>query len=291
MRNKAPTRRIAWGYALLIGLALMQQLMIYLKVYMDQSYTTGDMIFSIVSLGALVFGLFLPVGVSVVAGFVYLVFYFVWLVTYADANVLVFSWWLLIPANVAVAAFIKVSLLRSARVVERLQDMQDRNPEIDLDTTLGNKGALADTLIKHSNLARRYSERYGFSIAMFKIEFLPLVMESLGSVRYAQFLLEISGTIQKQIRYEDYKFFVDRGRFVIICPMVNVEYLPLLTQRIKKAIMDLHIIGKKGNELQTVIRSGALVFQKEQFSKYEDIDAVIAALERNTETDLIGEYI
>ncbi|WP_413406798.1 diguanylate cyclase domain-containing protein [Paenibacillus amylolyticus] len=291
MRNKAPTRRIAWGYALLIGLALMQQLMIYLKVYMDQSYTTGDMFFSIVSLGALVFGLFLPVGVSVVTGFVYLVSYFVWLVTYADANVLVFSWWLLIPANVAVAAFIKASLLRSARVVERLQDMQDRNPEIDLDTTLGNKGALADTLIKHSNLARRYSEKYGFSIAMFKIEFLPLVMESLGSVRYAQFLLEISGTIQKQIRYEDYKFFVDRGRFVIICPMVNVEYLPLLTQRIKKAIMDIHIIDKKGNELQTVIRSGALVFQKEQFSKYEDIDAVIAALERNTETDLIGEYI
>lgn len=55
--------------------------------------------------------------------------------------------------------------------------------------------------------------------------------------------------------------------------------------------MDLQIIDKKGNELQTVIRSGALVFQKEQFSKYEDIDAVIAALERNTETDLIGEYI
>lgn len=291
MKNKAPTRRIAWGYALLIGLALMQQLLIYLKVYMDQSYTAGDMIFSIVSLGALVFGLLLPVGVSVVTGFVYLVSYFVWLVTYADANVLVFSWWLLIPANVAVAAFIKASLLRSARVVERLQDMQDRNPEIDLDTSLGNKGALADTLIKHSNLARRYSEKYGFSIAMFKIEFLPLVMESLGSVRYAQFLLEISGTIQKQIRYEDYKFFVDRGRFVIICPLVNVEYLPLLTQRIKKAIMDLHVIDKKGNELQTVIRSGALVFQKEQFSKYDDIDAVIAALERNTETDLIGEYI
>jgi GGDEF domain-containing protein len=291
MRNKAPTRRIAWGYGLLIALAVIQLLLIYLKIHMNQSYTTGDVILSIVSLGVLVFGLLLPVGVSVVVGFVYLVSYFVWLVTYADANVLVFSWWLLIPANLAVAAFIKASLLRSARVVERLQDMQDRNPEIDLDTNLGNKGALADTLIKHSNLARRYSEKYGFSIAMFKLEFLPLVMESLGSVRYAQFLLEISGTIQKQIRYEDYKFFVDRGRFVILCPMANVEYLPVLTQRIKKAIMDLHMIDKKGNELQTVIRSGALVFQKEQFSKYEDIDAVIAALERNTETDLIGEYI
>lgn len=55
--------------------------------------------------------------------------------------------------------------------------------------------------------------------------------------------------------------------------------------------MDLEVLDKRGNELQTVIKSGALVFQKEQFSKYDNIDAVLAALERNTETDLIGEYI
>ncbi|MDQ0173271.1 diguanylate cyclase domain-containing protein [Paenibacillus tundrae] len=291
MRNKAPIRRIGWGYASLIGLAVIQQLVVYLKIYMNQSYTTLDVIFSVVSLAALVLGFILPVGVSVVVIFVYLVSYFVWLVTYADVNVLTFSWWLLIPANVAVAAFIKASLVRSARIMDRLQEMQDRNPEIDLDTSLGNKEALTDTVIKQSNLAKRYSEQYGFSMAMFKIEFLPLVMESLGSVRYAQFLLELSNTIQKQIRFEDYKFYVDRGRFVILCPMVNVEYLPVLTQRIKNAMMDLSFIDKKGNELQTVIRSGALIFQKENFSKYEDIDAVIAALERNTETDLIGEYI
>lgn len=206
MRNKAPIQRIAWGYASLIGLAVIQQLVIYLKIYMNQSFTTLDVIFSIVSLGALVLGFVIPVGVSVVAGFVYLVSYFVWLVTYANVDVLTFSWWLLIPANVAVAAFIKASLVRSARVMERLQELQDRNPELDLDTTLGNKEALADTVIKQSNLARRYSEQYGFSMAMFKIEFLPLVLESLGSVRYAQFLLELSNTIQKQIRFEDYKF-------------------------------------------------------------------------------------
>jgi hypothetical protein len=55
--------------------------------------------------------------------------------------------------------------------------------------------------------------------------------------------------------------------------------------------MDLEVLDKRGNELQTVIKSGALVFHKEQFSKYENLDAVLAALERNTETDLIGEYI
>ena len=291
MRNKAPIRRIAWGYASLIGLAVIQQLVVYLKIYLNQSYSTLDVIFSVVSLGALVLGFILPVGVSVVLVFVYLVSYFVWLVTYADVNVLTFSWWLLIPANVAVAAFIKASLVRSARIMDRLQEMQDRNPEMDLDTSLGNKEALTDTVIKQSNLAKRYSEQYGFSMAMFKIEFLPLVLESLGSVRYAQFLLELSNTIQKQIRFEDYKFYVDRGRFVILCPMMNVEYLPALTQRIKNAMMELSFVDKKGNELQTVIRSGALIFQKENFSKYEDIDAVIAALERNTETDLIGEYI
>ncbi|MDT0124738.1 diguanylate cyclase [Paenibacillus sp. RRE4] len=291
MRNNAPTQRLAWGYAILISLAIVQQFFVYLHLYMNQSYTKLDVVFSIASLGALAAGLLLPVGVSVVLIFVYLVTYFVWLVTFAEPNALVFSWWLLIPANTAIAAYIKRRLVRSARVIERLEQMKDHNPEIDLDTTLGNKEALGDTLVKQSNLARRYSDCYGFSIAMFKIEFLPLVQESLGSVRYSQLLLEISQSIQKQIRYEDHKFFVDRGRFVILCPMVNVDYLPMLTRRIKKNIMDLDVLDKKGNQLQTIIKSGALVFQKEQFSKYDNLDAVLAALERNTETDLIGEYI
>lgn len=234
MKNNAITHRLAWGYAILIGLAILQQLLVYLHLYMNQSYTLLHIVLSTASLAALALGLLLPVGVSVVLGFVYLVIYFVWLVTFADSNVLVFSWWLLIPANLAISAVIKRRLVRSARIIERLEQMKDHNPEIDLDTTLGNKQALGDTLIKQSNLARRYSDCYGFCIAMFKIEFLPLVMESLGSVRYAQFLLEISQTIQKQIRYEDYKFFVDRGRFVILCPMVNADYLPMLTRRIKK---------------------------------------------------------
>ncbi|CAH1196933.1 MULTISPECIES: diguanylate cyclase [unclassified Paenibacillus] len=291
MRNKAPILRMAWGYAILIGLAVIQQLLVYLKLYLNQSYTLIDVVFSIAALGALVVGFVIPVGVSVVIGFIYLVSYFVWLVTYADVNVISFSWWLLIPANVAVAAFIKVGLVRSARVMERLQELQDRNPEVDLDTSLGNREAFADTVIKQSNLAKRYSDQYGFSMAMFKIEFLSLVQESLGSVRYAQFLQELSNTIQKQIRYEDYKFYVDRGRFVILCPMTNADFLPEMTKRIRDAMMNLQFIDKKGNELQTVIKSGALVFQKEQFDKYEHVDAVIAALERNTETDLIGEYI
>ncbi|SCY83217.1 GGDEF domain-containing protein, diguanylate cyclase (c-di-GMP synthetase) or its enzymatically inactive variants [Paenibacillus polysaccharolyticus] len=291
MRNNAPTQRLAWGYAILISLAIVQQFFVYLHLYMNQSYTKLDVVLSIASLGALAAGLLLPVGVSVVLIFVYLVTYFVWLVTFAEPNALVFSWWLLIPANTAIAAYIKRRLVRSARVIERLEQMKDHNPEIDLDTTLGNKEALGDTLVKQSNLARRYSDCYGFSIAMFKIEFLPLVQESLGSVQYSQFLLEISQSIQKQIRYEDHKFFVDRGRFVILCPMVNVDYLPMLTRRIKKNIMDMDVLDKKGNQLQTIIKSGALVFQKEQFSKYDNLDAVLAALERNTETDLIGEYI
>lgn len=291
MRNNAPTQRLAWGYAILISLAIVQQFFVYLHLYMNQSYTKLDVVLSIASLGALALGLLLPVGVSVVLIFVFLVTYFVWLVTFAQPNAFVFSWWLLLPANTAIAAYIKRRLVRSARVIERLEQMKNHNPEIDLDTTLGNKEALGDTLVKQSNLARRYSDCYGFSIVMFKIEFLPLVLESLGSVRYSQFLLEISQTIQKQIRYEDHKFFVDRGRFVILCPMVNVDYLPMLTRRIKKNIMDLDVLDKRGNQLQTIIKSGALVFQKEQFSKYDNLDAVLAALERNTETDLIGEYI
>ncbi|MNI03397.1 GGDEF domain protein [compost metagenome] len=285
------TKRITWGYGALIGLAVIQQLIVYLNVYGDQNFSTYEMIFSMASAVAILIGLLLPIGVTVVGVFLFVVSYFVWLTVYAEIDALSLSWILIIPANVLIATLIKKLLIRNKILVQRLNDLKDMNPIIDLDTTLGNKAALADTVIKQSNLAKRYSEHYGFCIAMFKIDFLSMVQESLGSDRYARLLLELSGTIQKQIRYEDYKFFIDEGRFIILCPMMNHEYLQLLTERIKTAMMDIDFMDKKDQPLKLVIRTGAVVFHKEQFDKYESIDGVIAALERKTETDLIGEYI
>ncbi|GAA0136351.1 hypothetical protein YSY43_31920 [Paenibacillus sp. YSY-4.3] len=291
MRAKIPTHRIAWGYILLILVAIVQQFLVFLNVYLEQSYSGAEFAFSMVALAALLIGLILPLGVSVVGVFVFLVSYFVWLATYARLDVLAFSWILLIPANIGIAAVIKSALIRSKVVIQRLEELEQLTPQVDLDTALGNKEALAEIVVKQSNLANRYSDHYSFCMAMFKIDFLSLVQESLGSQRYALLLLELSNIIQTQIRYEDYKFSLEQGRFIILCPMTNHEFLQAMTDRIKLALMDVHFLDKKGHPLKLVIRAGAIAFQKDQFSKYKDIDAVIAALERHTETDLIGEYI
>lgn len=291
MKNNTPMRRVELGYFFLIILVMVQEVLIYLNMYLKQSYTWPELLFSLATLAALLFGFFLPAGISTVAVFIFLVSYFVWLSTFAPVGVLTLSWMILIPANVIIAAIIKIGLVRSRRFLERFEALKQRNPDIDLDTTLNNKEALADILLKQSNLANRYPDQYSFCLAMFKIEFLPLVQESLGSQRYAQLLLELSHTVQGQIRFEDYKFSIDKGRFIILCPLTKPEYLHQLTERIKLKMMDVPFADKHEKALKLVIRAGALVFQKDQFSKYRDIDAVIGALERNTETDLIGEYI
>ncbi|GIO57351.1 GGDEF domain-containing protein [Paenibacillus rhizosphaerae] len=291
MKDQTPTRRIEAGYLILVFVIMIQELLIFIKVYADQAYTTPELLFSLGTLAALLIGFFMPVGVTAVAVFFYLVSYFVWLNTYAHVDILSFSWLLLVPANMILASVIHSGLIRNRRLIERLEDLKDMSPQLDLDTSLGNKLSLEDAVIKHSNLAKRYPQRYDFCMAMFKIEFLPLVKESLGSRRYARLLLELSHTIQKQIRYEDYKFFIDQGRFVVLYPMTNQEHLQQLTARIKQAMMNVEAVDRSGSPLKLVVRTGALVFQPEQFSKYEHIDAVIAALERNTETDLIGEYV
>ncbi|EFU43816.1 putative diguanylate cyclase [Paenibacillus vortex V453] len=291
MENKRWVQRAVGGYALLIGLAVLQELLVYINVFRDQSFTLLELGFAIGCLAALMLGFLAPAGVSVVCIFVYIVAYFVWLTTYAKVDVLSVSWLWLLPANVAVAAFIKTGLVRNKRLMERLEELQRKNPEVDLATALGNKEAFRETLIKQSNLANRYSDTYNFCLVMFKIEFLPMVQESLGSQGYAQLLASLSEGIRKHIRYEDYKFALDRGRFIVLLPMTDQEYLMTLTDRIRHALVDIPSQDGKGGELNLVIRTGALVFAKEQFSQYEDADAVIAALERNTETDLIGEYI
>ncbi|MGQ3480197.1 GGDEF domain-containing protein [Paenibacillus sp. TY11] len=291
MRNKRLIQRMVWGYILLIGLAILQVLLVYVNVFWDQSFTIIELVFSTGCLAALLLGFLVPAGVSAVCIFVYMVAYLVWFTSYAEVDVLSFSWLWLPPANMTAAAFIKAGLIRNKRLMERLEELQRRNPEMDLDTSLGNKEAFAETLVKQSNLANRYSDTYNFCLAMLKIEFLPMVQESLGSQGFARLLASLSEGIQKQIRYEDYKFALDQGRFIVLLPMTNHEYLKALTDRIKNALMDTSFQDRKGRELKLVIRAGALVFTKEQFSKYENADAVISALERNTETDLIGEYI
>ncbi|MEC0331730.1 diguanylate cyclase [Paenibacillus macerans] len=290
MRNKRLVQRMVWGYALLIGLAILQELLVYIHVFREQSLAIVDLGFSIGCLAALLLGFLAPAGASAVFIFVYMVAYFVWFSAYAEAGVLSFSWWWLLPANAAAAAFIKAGLIRNKRLMERLEELQRRNPEVDPDTSLGNKEAFAETLVKQSNLAHRYSDVYNFCLAMFKIDFLPMVQESLGSQGYARLLASLSEAIQQQIRYEDYKFALDRGRFIVLLPMTNQAYLKALTERMKSTLTDIPLEDRKGRKLNLVIRAGALVFNKEQFSKYENADAVIAALERNTETDLIGEY-
>lgn len=291
MKKHTPIRRIELGYFLMIALVIIQELIFYWNIYDRQVLTVSEVVFSVATLISLLVGFILPVGVTAVLIFVFLVSYFVWLSTYATIGVLTLSWMLLIPANVIIAAFIRSVLIQNSRFIERLEALKTRNPDIDLDTSLGNKDAFSDTLVKQSNLANRYSDQYSFSLAMFKIEFLPLVQESLGSQRYSQLLLELSQTIQGQIRFEDYKFSLDHGRFIILCPLTKPENLKNLTERIKLAMMNMPFTDKHGNPLKLVIRAGALVFQQDQFEKYEDSDAVIRALERNTETDLIGEYI
>ena len=289
--NQLPYRRMVYGYALLIALAMVQELLVYINVYVEQVFTWGDLAFSLAALATLLLGLILPVGVSVVLTFVYLVAYFVWLATFADTDMLTVSWLLLLPANILAASVIKVTMIRSKRFTERLRDLEQRMPEVDLATELGNKPALEDAIVKHSNLAQRYPEQYNFCLAMLRIDFLPLVRESLGSKGYATLLLELSNAIQKQIRYEDYKFSIDEGRFILLLPMTSLDHLKLTMTRIQQALMLLPLVDRKGRELNLVIRTGGLVFTKDQFSQYENVDRVIAALERNTETDLIGEYI
>ncbi|MEW4372241.1 diguanylate cyclase domain-containing protein [Paenibacillus kandeliae] len=291
MKNRIPVRRTLVGYSLLIAIAVIQQLVVFWNVYLNQHFGALELGIVVGSLVGLAAGLWLPRGISVVFIFIFMVSYFVWMVTYAPLNPIVFFNFFLVPANVLVGALIKLSLIGDRRLAERLEELQDVTPQLDIDTTLGNKAALNEALIKHSNLARRYADRYNFCIAMFKIEFLPLVRESVGSAGYARLLLLLSDTIQKQIRFEDYKFAIDNGRFIIICPMTDKDYLQPLTRRIRDAMMDVYFPDLSAQELQLVVRSGALVFHAEQFEKYESLDGVIAALERNTETDLIGEYI
>lgn len=291
MNSGKSLRNLDFGFLFLVALLLAEQAAVYLKLSLYPTYTGWEIGASLGSLAAIASGFMIPLGYSVVGSFFFLVAIVVWVTTHDLGQSSNSIWLLAIPANVLIATLFKHRVIRTKRILERLDALEDTNPSIDLDTGLGNREALADTLSKQANLARRYSDKYGFSIAMFKIEFLPLVLESLGTERYSKFLIEVSHAIGQQIRLEDSKFSIDLGRFVIVCPLTNVEWFPIVTDRVKTALTNLNIEDKRGNPLTLVVRAAMLHFDKTQFELYRNVDDVIAALERGTETDLVAEYI
>lgn len=58
MKNSTPLRRVELGYFLLIALAMVQQLMIYWNIYVNQTFTFTEFMFSIGTLAALLIGFF-----------------------------------------------------------------------------------------------------------------------------------------------------------------------------------------------------------------------------------------
>ncbi|GAE05984.1 putative diguanylate cyclase [Paenibacillus sp. JCM 10914] len=127
MRKTTPLRRVELGYFLLIALAMIQQLFIFWNIYLHQDYTMTEFMFSIATLAALLIGFFLPVGVSTVLLFLFLVTYFVWLSTLAPINLLTLSWILVLPANTVAAIVIKLALVRSRRFIRRLEQLRRTN--------------------------------------------------------------------------------------------------------------------------------------------------------------------
>ncbi len=291
MDHNKKLRSMDIGFLSLMAILLLEQLAVYSNLFMDQHFSAWELATSVGSLAAIAAGLLLPVGYSVVLVFIFLVSYLVWLAIHGHSDLLGVSWLLFIPANVIVACFLNNGLIRTKNTMVRLKELNDQNPTIDLDTGLGNKEAFADMLSKQTNLAKRYPEKYDFSLAMFKIEFLPLVLESLGPERYSRFLLEIASTIQQQIRLEDSKFSIDMGRFIVLCPLTDRSFFPVVAERVKNAMMDFNFEDKKGQPLKLVVRSSTLGFQLDRAELFMRTEDVINALERGTETDLIAEYI
>lgn len=291
MREQTFLRSMIKGIIPFIVLAAIEELIVYYKVYITAQYSTLDVLLRLGVIAALVIGYVVPLGYLVVGGFVFLVSYFVWISTYAPLHVTTLLVVLFIPANAFVAAYMKSRIIRGQRIMERLDAILELNPQLDVSTELGNLDAFQDTYMKQSHLVQRYGEQYYFSMAMFQIEFLPLVQESLGSVGYAKLLLTLSSTIQGEIRAEDYKFAMEGGRFIILCPLSNQDIFLAVAQRVKQSMMDVQLQNKHGEPHKLVIRAGTINFDPESCNKYQTIDQVISALVRKTETDLIGEYI
>lgn len=285
MKKRSVPRGATWAYVVLIGIASLQQVVLYLHSHVHGYYQLTELLLLIGSLMALAAGLFLSTRKTIICVGVFLIAYPIWLISYSKIGAWNLFWLLLIPGNAIIASCIQ-SLLRRESPAESLYGPQSTSPGLKLCTNLGNREALAEAVMRHSNLARRFPECYSLCIMMFKVEPQPSDTEPLDSVGCARLLMDLSNSIHRELRFDDYTFFIGEGRFVILCPMMNEDYIQLLIRRLKRALMEVEYINSQGQRIQIIVRSGAMVFQLEQWEQYQCIDTIISELEHHSRTDL-----
>lgn len=285
MKKRSVPRGAVWAYVVLISIASLQQVALYLHSRIHGAYQLTELLLLIGSLVALVAGLLLSVRRTIICVGMFLIAYPIWLVSYNNIGAWNLFWLLLIPGNAIIASRIQ-TLLRRESPTESLYGPQSTSPGLRLCTNLGNKEALQEAVMRHSNLARRFPECYSLCIMMFKVKPQPADTEPLDSVGCARLLMDLSNSIQRELRFDDYTFFIGEGRFVILCPMMNEDYVQLLIGRLKAALMQVEYINSQGHHIQIIVRSGAMVFQLEQWEQYPCIDTVISELEHHSRTDL-----
>lgn len=285
MKKRSVPRGAVWAYVVLIGIASLQQVALYLHSHVHGSYQLTELLLLIGSLVALAAGLLLSTRKTTIYVGVFLIVYPIWLVSFNKIGTWNLFWLLLILGNAIIASCIQ-SLLRRESPAESLYGPQSTSPGLRLCTNLGNKEALAEAVMRHSNLARRFPECYSLCIMMFKVKPQPSDTEPLDSVGCARLLMDLSNSIHREIRFDDYTFFIGEGRFVILCPMMKEDYIQLLIGRLKRALMEVEYINSQGQHIQIIVRSGAMVFQLEQWEQYQCIDTVISELEHHSRTDL-----
>lgn len=289
MRRVLPENRLELMQrvrALLIICIVLNGSFAYFKFFVVHDFSWADYVINTAAFLSIFVGYFGGPRIATIFGFVFVVWYAVWLgVTGIDRSYIISDYIhiVIVPLMLAVSSYLH-RLEDDALAIFRELQKNKYFTTVDLITGLPNIHAFNDALLKQAQILQHYPS-YHYGVVLFRIEFVDFIYDEIGHQRFNDMIAHYINNLRTFIHYDEEIFWNPRGELAILFPFGTESRMQELTRYIKQFAQQY----KPDKDVQICLKCGQLGYK--ELREITDPSTVWDRLIRLTEEDVSSEYI
>lgn len=284
-----PTRlgRLQQVYSLLIVLIITNGFLLYVKIFITQSFDWVDLTINIGALVAVGIGYFFGAAAAAIFGFLYVVWYTVWLTTYAANPIWIdYVRIVLIPMMSGLASYVR-RLQRDVMIAYRRLKKAGAIILIDERAGMANLSAFKEDLLIQDSIKEQYP-RYRYIVSVLRIEFIDFIRDELGVESFYELINALHIKYQDILSINEKIYWNGKDTFMFLLPYGAEER----GKNLKRLLVDASLNTSAFEQLSIQVKYGMINnLELEHIMQTKSIDGVLYKLRQLTEEDIDGEYI
>ncbi|TLG75462.1 hypothetical protein [Culicoidibacter larvae] len=274
-------------YGLLILLIIINGVLLYVKIFITQSFDWVDLIINFGALVAVSIGYFGGIAAAAIFGFLYIVWYTVWLTTYAPSPIWIdYVRIILIPTMCGMASYVR-RLQIDVMIAYRRLKKAGAITLIDERVGIANLSAFEDDLGVQESIREQYP-RYRYMVSILRIEFIDFIKDELGVEPFYDLINSLHIKYQNILSINEKMYWNGKDAFMFLLPYGAEER----GKNLKRLLIEASLNTSTFEQLSIQVKYGMTNnIELKHIIQVKGVDGALYKLRQLTEEDIDGEYI